>query len=786
MFRPCFQPNASLQLSILAGNLLIISTLHQIMQNHFNFNLPDPEFTSASKILISSENFRLAWERVRYFDRPDSKDWIGLKVFASNRDYNLEILGESVRNRTFQPSFPEIKFFPKPSLTLRPMAILPIKDRIVYQAIANVIAEKLRSQISIVSNRQSFANVLKPQKSIPPFEPWKVQYNNFQNEFGKLVEQDCTWIVETDVAAFYETIDHDRLISTLTNFQVFDDDFIGLLKEYLPVWASVLNGSSSPKGVPQGSLASDLLANIFLFRLDETFASMDIHYLRYVDDIRLLSSSKESAQIGLLKLDREFKKLGLLIQTKKTVIRQVISLSKEFDRLSKLLSDIDNHLKDSEEIYPIDFQVDALDSLPIEKVLSNIERQNLDEIAEYKILLSEFPVQVYLSRWFWKLIGKSESGTNTKFDDRHFRFLLWRLEPDSQIGDALVKLLITKPWIGEIIGNYLKKCTLLDSTVGDLKSIIESHKVYDSIVKIAIEILLHHSVSLREYHTVFRKWLAERSRDWPLLSSVLIALGKSEDNLAIIIRCSKDSELSPSVRRMAFIQASKIIEIQQDMKHILKSGLLDENSSVVDTVIYLFHVEWGLKLSDISIDFSEKHNYCIQISRGYDHSLPEVESCYLRSTFSKEYRVQFNKTVDFRNLLGSNYDRAVGFLWQANRSFLVNPSRFVSQIDLFHEELLFFILVDKLQWKNSDQDLVLAPFPNRIKYLVNSKSELRNLSVAMQTCHKLRSSCTEAHTRLHQVVATTQPISISQRDALKKNLLAGYQELTNWVEDGCP
>ena len=80
---------------------------------------------------ISPENFKLAWERVRYHDRSDSRDWIGLKTFAANRDHNLEILRSSVENRVFEPSWPEIKFYPKPSMTLRPMAILSTTDRIV-------------------------------------------------------------------------------------------------------------------------------------------------------------------------------------------------------------------------------------------------------------------------------------------------------------------------------------------------------------------------------------------------------------------------------------------------------------------------------------------------------------------------------------------------------------------------------------------------------------------------------------------------------------------------------
>lgn len=83
--------------------------------------LPDlSKYATPYEMFISPENFRFAWERVRYFDRIDSRDWIGLKVFAANRDHNLEILRRSIVEKTFEPSYPEIKYLPKSSLTLRP------------------------------------------------------------------------------------------------------------------------------------------------------------------------------------------------------------------------------------------------------------------------------------------------------------------------------------------------------------------------------------------------------------------------------------------------------------------------------------------------------------------------------------------------------------------------------------------------------------------------------------------------------------------------------------------
>ena len=174
-----------------------------------------PEFSQSSSVFeefISPENFRLAWERVRYFDRIDSRDWIGLKVFAANRDHNLEILRQSVIEKTFEPSYPEIKYLPKASLTLRPMAILATPDRIVLQALANVIADNARFALGMVSNRQSFANVLDEKKEKRFFIHWKLQYGLFQKTYLDLIDEGNSWVAETDIAAFYETIEHYKII----------------------------------------------------------------------------------------------------------------------------------------------------------------------------------------------------------------------------------------------------------------------------------------------------------------------------------------------------------------------------------------------------------------------------------------------------------------------------------------------------------------------------------------------------------------------------------------------
>jgi hypothetical protein len=266
-----------------------------------------------------------------------------------------------------------------------------------------------------------------------------------------------------------------------------------------------------------------------------------------------------------------------------------------------------------------------------------------------------------------------------------------------------------------------------------------------------------------------------------------MALGKSPDNLSTLLKIINNPNANPFTRRMAMIQASNLARDTTEAAHILKSGIIDDNPIMIDTALYLLYVEWGLTINQLTLK-GEEHltEYCIASAKGYDNSLPDVQQDYIRHIFYQEYEVQFSQTVDFQDLLGTDYKRAADFLWQAQVSFLANPSRYVSQLDLFHEELLFPILVDKINWKSSKAELVKVSLPDRMLQLTKNKNNLTVFVGALLDCHHLRSSCTEAHTRLHGVIDITNPVGWRQRNALKKKLSAGYQELTDWLIAGCP
>lgn len=743
---------------------------------------------------ISLENFQLAWQRVRYHDRPDSRDRIGLKTFAANREHNLEILRSSVEHKVFVPGWPEIKYDPKPSMTLRPMAFLATADRVVYQAIGNVIADNSRAKLAMLANRQFYANVLAAKEQEPFFRYWKPQYKRFQDRYLELLEEGNSWIVETDIAAFYETIDHLTLFELLIDNSFLDEATLSHLRNYLPVWGAARNHKAATRGIPQGSLVSDLLANIYLYGFDREFAAQSFYCLRYVDDIRLLARSKEAAQKGLIRVDKYLKGYGLLLQTKKTMVREAYDdVRDEVDRMAAQLSEIDDMHRSPGRYVGEDSEASLLNTAAEHLVLEDFHEEPKPQAVWALIdegssdtnifVMLEKGIQKWLRELFESSLVGLDDPSNKPFAERHLKFALNRLKPTQEITDKALPLFIERPWLSDTIARYLGKGELSIQVSSTLQELVETHDVYDSMVSIAIRLLLRKQISLRHCHHLFRQWLAEEQRHWSLLETAALALGESEDNLPVLLQGLNAQ--SAIVRRMCLIQALRHAEDVEMAEDIIARVIDDQSIDVIIALIYLAYNEWDTNLTNVLDETLSSQDTCIRYARGYDSTLPDREADYIRHVLSAKYRVDLEGNVDFHEFLGSEYKRAAEFLWRAESSFLSNPSRYVSQLDLFHEELLFPILVDKLTLKNTREELAKVELSDRIQMLLSKKRELATLAGAMSACRELRRN-PETHSRFHGELAYTNEVTWQERDNLKRRLCGGYQELAEWMANGCP
>lgn len=123
--------------------------------------------------------------------------------------------------------------------------------------------------------------------------------------YSKSVAQGKNWIVDIDLAKFFDEVNHDRLLWQLST-RLGDRRVLKLIGKFLR--AGMLSGgltSQRVKGTPQGSSLSPLLSNIVLDELDKELERRGHSFVRYADDIIILVGSG-SASARVMKSLSEF------------------------------------------------------------------------------------------------------------------------------------------------------------------------------------------------------------------------------------------------------------------------------------------------------------------------------------------------------------------------------------------------------------------------------------------------------------------------------------------------
>jgi hypothetical protein len=275
---------------------------------------------------ISLANFELAFTRVVPGANKEYKSFYRHLFPSYNLGLheNLEDLIDDVRTWRFEPDPTTVVYQPKQSGVLRPLALLSLRDLIVYQALMNYVATRFEAQQAIHALRKSFG-ALPAGKSSPFFyRSWRACYGKYNGALSAAFKSGNSYVADFDLVSFYELIDHYLLRKCLST-RVSNSDLLDLLFCCLGGWTAGATDAHVRHGVPQGPEPSAFLAECFLFRFD-TLKFRNAQYFRYVDDIKLLAKSEVPLRRGLLRLDLSAKELGLVPQAQKIACRRMKSL----------------------------------------------------------------------------------------------------------------------------------------------------------------------------------------------------------------------------------------------------------------------------------------------------------------------------------------------------------------------------------------------------------------------------------------------------------------------------
>jgi RNA-directed DNA polymerase len=261
--------------------------------------------------ILNRDNLNRAYKRVKTNKGAPGIDGMTVEdALPWLKEHGDELL-ESIRNGKYKPAPVRRKEIPKGDGGIRKLGIPTVIDRIIQQAIAQVLIPIYEPQFS--DGSYGYRPHRSAQKAIQKIRDY--------------AEEGYKWAVCLDLSKYFDTLNHDMLMNMLRE-QIHDKRVIDLIKRYLK--SGVMeNGvvTKTEAGSPQGGNLSPLLANIYLDRFDKEFESRGVRVIRYADDIVLLAKSQRAAE-RLLGTSKSFleKKLRLKVNEEKSKAVSVYSI----------------------------------------------------------------------------------------------------------------------------------------------------------------------------------------------------------------------------------------------------------------------------------------------------------------------------------------------------------------------------------------------------------------------------------------------------------------------------
>lgn len=255
--------------------------------------------------ILSRENMVMALKRVEKNRGSHGVDGMKVDELRPFLKQNWLPIKESILKGKYKPSAVRRVEIPKPDGGMRLLGIPTVLDRLIQQAIAQILVGIFDPHFS--DNSYGFRPGRKAQDAVLKAKEYMNQGNRY--------------VVDMDLEKFFDRVNHDILMDRVSK-RVKDKRVLKLIRLYLQS-GIMLNGIvvRNEEGTPQGGPLSPLLANILLDDLDKELERRGHKFCRYADDCNIYIKSERAGQRVMQSITNLLeKKLKLKVNEEKSAV----------------------------------------------------------------------------------------------------------------------------------------------------------------------------------------------------------------------------------------------------------------------------------------------------------------------------------------------------------------------------------------------------------------------------------------------------------------------------------
>lgn len=238
--------------------------------------------------ILDRDNMNKAYKKVKSNKGKPGIDGMTADELLPFLKENGDRIKQAIMEGTYSPKPVRRVEIPKPDGGVRLLGIPTVLDRVIQQAIAQVLSPIYEKEFS--DNSYGFRPGRNARQAV--------------RKCKEYIDAGCQWTVDIDLAKYFDTINHDKLMRLLSK-RIKDGRVLSLLRKYLQSGV-MINGVviDTEEGTPQGGNISPLLSNIILNELDKELTKRGLKFCRYADDCNIYVKSRKAAERVMASITR--------------------------------------------------------------------------------------------------------------------------------------------------------------------------------------------------------------------------------------------------------------------------------------------------------------------------------------------------------------------------------------------------------------------------------------------------------------------------------------------------